>query len=783
MIQGGQNETPDAGGEKSSTAGNSKGNLAAAATPSGTPGNHTNQILITPDLWMANGDGEHGSSRRGSHKRKRRMSSSCEEMDMDDLDDLEEGERSRDSDESSQVDSSLTEVKPDITKMTLKTEVVPHQSMKSMDRDREREKDRSRERERHHSVGSEVIGRRHIKIDHAARERLRRVRSRDSTCTPLAVTTSPTSSQMSTTPPSAAATLTPPNGLPLPIGPGGAPMMAAGALPPGMHLAPPHYFYPHLMAGGFPGLPPHAAAAAAAAAASAWMLPAPPGYQGHGPPPGLDPQSRHKTTEVSPTGSGAQTTATGNSGDVNANVPSSSPSSSSSSPPPSSTATGQPQPSQAACKPGAVGPPAGPLPHIQMPPGFPYPIGAMPPGGLPPGFPMPIPPGFHPAMMPPQPPHHPVPGPHPTLPGGPPVTVMVPYPVLLPVPVPIPIPIPIRCNKDLRDLALIMKTSHNSTNPNTNSTPSTPSSSFTNHHHHSHHGSHKPTRSSSNPSSSCPRPASVPPPPKSCSSSPALCPERRRCRTEEEKENSVSAANCDTLGTISIIGNNGKDKIACACCQQTTPSSSMDSHPPNLRSDTSSSTSSLSSSSCKVLNGLAMADLQGLRGGGFASHSLESDHGSKNSICNTLASQNMEDMAIDLSKDKSGSNNNNSGKNGGLCLSNCSTSSSSSIDPLLMSQHGLQSSPNHARTPPATITVKSEAPPLIISPLQPVGGFLMPPRDHAYSSRRSMILDAPSVPRDRNKSPSPEKRLMLRSPNRDVMFAKRRCMRTRIKTK
>ena len=64
-----------------------------------------------------------------------------------------------------------------------------------------------------------------------------------------------------------------------------------------------------------------------------------------------------------------------------------------------------------------------------------------------------------------------------------------------------------------------------------------------------------------------------------------------------------------------------------------------------------------------------------------------------------------------------------------------------------------------------------------------MGGHLMPPRDHSYSSRRGLILDAPSVPRNRNKSPSPEKRILLRSPTRDMLFAKRRCLRRSIKTK
>ncbi len=60
---------------------------------------------------------------------------------------------------------------------------------------------------------------------------------------------------------------------------------------------------------------------------------------------------------------------------------------------------------------------------------------------------------------------------------------------------------------------------------------------------------------------------------------------------------------------------------------------------------------------------------------------------------------------------------------------------------------------------------------------------LPPPTESAYSARRGRILDAPSVPRDRTRSPTPERRVMVRGPSREVLFAKRRIMRARIKTK
>lgn len=56
------------------------------------------------------------------------------------------------------------------------------------------------------------------------------------------------------------------------------------------------------------------------------------------------------------------------------------------------------------------------------------------------------------------------------------------------------------------------------------------------------------------------------------------------------------------------------------------------------------------------------------------------------------------------------------------------------------------------------------------------------PADISYSSRRSLILDAPPTPKDRKRSPSPERRLYYSVSARE-MYGKRRCIRTRIKTK
>ena len=70
-------------------------------------------------------------------------------------------------------------------------------------------------------------------------------------------------------------------------------------------------------------------------------------------------------------------------------------------------------------------------------------------------------------------------------------------------------------------------------------------------------------------------------------------------------------------------------------------------------------------------------------------------------------------------------------------------------------------------------------PPILHAPMMPV-------RELPYSSRRALLLDAPSVRRDvRDRhSPSPDKRLMFRSPSRDIIINKRKCgVRPRIKSK
>lgn len=59
---------------------------------------------------------------------------------------------------------------------------------------------------------------------------------------------------------------------------------------------------------------------------------------------------------------------------------------------------------------------------------------------------------------------------------------------------------------------------------------------------------------------------------------------------------------------------------------------------------------------------------------------------------------------------------------------------------------------------------------------------LPPPRDYAYSSRRTLILDAPAAPREKSHNASLDRSYYGNS-NRDFAFSKRRCVHTRIKSK
>lgn len=59
----------------------------------------------------------------------------------------------------------------------------------------------------------------------------------------------------------------------------------------------------------------------------------------------------------------------------------------------------------------------------------------------------------------------------------------------------------------------------------------------------------------------------------------------------------------------------------------------------------------------------------------------------------------------------------------------------------------------------------------------------LPPTENSYSSRRGLILDAPTVQK-KSRSPSPERRVYVRNVPRDIIeAARRRCMRARIRTK
>ncbi len=129
------------------------------------------------------------------------------------------------------------------------------------------------------------------------------------------------------------------------------------------------------------------------------------------------------------------------------------------------------------------------------------------------------------------------------------------------------------------------------------------------------------------------------------------------------------------------------------------------------------------------------------------------------------SSSDLEDVVIDLSKDK------HSDRETSTVLNSVDQNKNNTN--MIMIKPGI--------IPIIPMDSTDPVPPGLLS--HPIGGHLMPPRDHSYSSRRGLILDAPSVPRDRNKSPSPEKRILLRSPSREMLLNKRRCLRRSIKTK
>ena len=357
-------------------------------------------------------------------------------------------------------------------------------------------------------------------------------------------------------------------------------------------------------------------------------------------------------------------------------------------------------------------------------PSNPYLLPPFPPGA---GFMPPPPPGLLPGMGFPMPPLHAglLGAPPPT---GllPPNTLLAPYPVLLPIPVPVPIVIPVKTDKEVTEILNMYKSKKTNVKKegDTAAFPESSSSS-------THHGHQSWTCTNVSGRDASPQP-------------------ERECHSASHDSVSSSEMGCH--------GN----RIACACCQlQKTPVSGDVSPGPHWSQERPHSTSYL-------LNG--------------------SEASSRD--CD------MEGEVIDLSKDRpstySPSGPHILDKHKTYCSEHPRERPSFSGEPQRMS------SPRD----PGTITIVPTAPgglgehpdpalipilPMFMRPGQtptslPNGGHLLPPRDHSYSSRRNLILDAPGGRREHSSSPPPEKRILLRSPSREAQF-KRRCMRRSIKSK
>ena len=152
------------------------------------------------------------------------------------------------------------------------------------------------------------------------------------------------------------------------------------------------------------------------------------------------------------------------------------------------------------------------------------------------------------------------------------------------------------------------------------------------------------------------------------------------------------------------------------------------------------------------------------------------------------SSSDIEETAIDLSKDKHSREKTHSQASPLLEFPTRGSATSifhnDKIKPVIY-HSPMKTPPPHAPQPLPTSLLPVSTPPGIVLTCPPTqtipSSHLPPPADHAYSSRRGRILDAPSVPRQRSPSPT-EKRIMLRNSSRDYLH-KRRCLRTRIKTK
>ncbi|CAI9734100.1 Hypothetical predicted protein [Octopus vulgaris] len=354
------------------------------------------------------------------------------------------------------------------------------------------------------------------------------------------------------------------------------------------------------------------------------------------------------------------------------------------------------------------------------------------------------------------------PGPHPTMPtfpmpapnwtslGIPPQTVIIPFPFLIPLPFPVPIPIPVPMKAEQIEKLLKQTSSTSTTTTTTNNNNNNSSSS-----------SQKEEETSSECEDVKPR---------NLTEHLSLN-QNYNMNGNRSSSSSISSSNSMEMTVqmrnrmATTVGKNvPKECVTCASFQ--TPSKSNLLPRPSSVLSIKSDSHLLQSEMINVKRPPTPASVGSLDSPKKVRHELM-----------TNSDYSINDEVIDLSKDsgrESISRDIHSPHIQTLKKQKATSSSvrSLSVPPLSVSE----TSDSHLalHVPKIHIVSTPKDPPL--SQQLP-----LPPTDHAYSLRRGLILDAPSVPK-RPKSPSPERRNYIRSMPRDIMEA-RRCLRTRIKTK
>ena len=309
----------------------------------------------------------------------------------------------------------------------------------------------------------------------------------------------------------------------------------------------------------------------------------------------------------------------------------------------------------------------------------------------------------------------------------PPATLMVPYPVPIPLPLPVPIILPVKTDKDVSTILNMYK----KTSPQGGTSSTTTNSTTTTSSVHQHQRDITPSRVI----------------------------DIKPIKTECTATGHEACAESSSYASPSIRnGASPRDAIKCACCQTGSPLDGSNGH-------------CTAQAHCRV---------DGYR------HKTMGDC----AIAVTSMSD-LEDGVIDLSTDRQSRDEDDSSPSSGSHSRLPPDGITNDVD---QNKNSLCIKPsggsNDDRCPSVggTTTSSASALPMVPSLVAPFVALapsqLLPlPQESAYSARRGRILDAPSVPRDRNRSPTPERRVMVRGPSREVLFAKRRIMRARIKTK